>query len=57
MVPVVITKDEILKVADISRLFTLETFCKVVVRALWAVQCEDSRGRGSVETGAPKTDG
>jgi hypothetical protein len=56
MVPVVITKDEILKAADISRLFTLETLCKVVVRALWAVQCEDSRGRGSVETGAPKTD-
>jgi hypothetical protein len=48
MVPVVITKDEILKAADISRLFTLETLCKVVVRALWAVQCE--------ETGAPKTD-
>ncbi len=45
-----------MKVADIPRLFTPETFCKVVVRALRAVQCEGSRGRG-VGTGAPKTDG
>lgn len=57
MVPVEITKDEILKVADISRLFTPETLCKVVVCVLRAVQCEDSRGRGSVEAGALKTDG
>ena len=46
----------LMEVADISGLFTPETSCKVVVRALRAMQCEDSRGRGSVETGAPKTD-
>src|SRR3972149_8560085 len=35
-----------MKVADIPRLFTPQTFCKVVVRALRAVQGDDSRGRG-----------
>jgi acyl carrier protein len=45
-----------MRVADISRLFTPETFCKVVVRALRAVQGDDSRARGSEETRAPKTD-
>jgi len=56
MVPVEVSKGEILKVADILRLFTPETLCNVVVRALRAVQCEDSRGCGPVEAGAPKTD-
>ena len=46
-----------MKVADIPRLFTPETFCKVVVRALRAVQGDDSRGRVSEGTGAPNTDG
>jgi acyl carrier protein len=46
-----------MKVADIPRLFTPETFCKVVVRALRAVPGDASRGRGSEGTGAPKTDG
>ena len=46
-----------MKVADIPRLFTPETFCKVVVRALRAVPSDASRGRGSEGTGAPKTDG
>ena len=34
-----------MKVADIPRLFTPQTFCKVVVRALRAVQGDDSRGQ------------
>ena len=46
-----------MKVADIPRLFTPETFCKVVVRALRAVQGDDSRGPVSEGTGAPNTDG
>jgi acyl carrier protein len=45
-----------MKVADIPRLFTPETFCRFVVRALRAVQCDDSRGRGSEGKGAPTTD-
>jgi hypothetical protein len=49
MVPVEVSKGEILKVADILRLFTPETLCNVVVRALRAVQCEVSRGRGSAK--------
>jgi acyl carrier protein len=46
-----------MKVADVPRLFTTETLCKVVARALRAAQCGDSRSRGPVETGAPTTDG
>ena len=46
-----------MKAADIPRLFTPETFCKVVVRALGAVKGDDSRGRVSEGTGAPNTDG
>jgi len=46
-----------MRVVDIPRLFTPETFCKVVVRALRAVPGDASRGRGSEGTGVPKTDG
>jgi acyl carrier protein len=46
-----------MKLAEIPRLFTPETFCKVVVRALRAVPGDASRGRGSEGAGAPKTDG
>jgi acyl carrier protein len=46
-----------MKVADIPRLFTPETFCKVVVRALRAAPGDASRGRGSEGAAAPKTDG
>ena len=46
-----------MRVADIPRLFTPETFCKVVVRALRAGQGDTSRARGSEGTRASKTDG
>jgi len=46
-----------MKVADIPKFFTPETFCKVVVRAMRAVQGDDARGRASKRTGAPNTDG
>ena len=45
-----------MKVADIPRLFTPETFCKVVVRALRAGPGDTSRARESEGTKAPKTD-
>ena len=43
-----------MKVGDIPRLFTPETFCKVVVRALRAVPGGASTGRGSEGRGAPE---
>jgi acyl carrier protein len=46
-----------MRVGDIPRLFTPETFCKVVARALRAGQGDDSRGRRSAGTGAPTPDG
>lgn len=46
-----------MKVVDIPKFFTPETFCKVVVRAMRAVRGDDSRGRASEGTGAPNTDG
>jgi hypothetical protein len=45
-----------MKVADIPRLFTPETFCKIVARGLRAGPGDPSRARGSEGTRAPKTD-
>ena len=45
-----------MKVAEIPRLFTPETFCKIVARGLRAGPDEPSRTRGSEGTRAPKTD-
>jgi acyl carrier protein len=41
---------------DIPRLFTAETFCKIVARELRAGSGDPSRARGSEGTSAPKID-
>ena len=46
-----------MRVADIPRLFTPETFCRIVARGLRAGPDEPSRARGPEGTRAPKTDG
>jgi acyl carrier protein len=45
-----------MRVADIPRLFTPETFCKIVARGLRVGPGDPSRARGSEETRASKTD-
>ena len=45
-----------MRVAGIPRLFTPETFCKIVARGLRAGPGDPSRARGSEGTRAPKTD-
>ena len=45
-----------MRMADIPRLFTPETFCKIVARGLRARPGDPSQARGSEETRAPTTD-
>ena len=45
-----------MRVADIPRLFTPETFCKIVARGLRAGPGDPLRARGSEGTRAPKPD-
>ena len=45
-----------MRVADIPKLFTPETFCKIVARGLRARPGDPSRARGSEGTRAPKPD-
>ena len=45
-----------MKVADIPRLFTPETFCKIVARGIRVGPGNPSRAQGSEGSRAPKTD-
>jgi acyl carrier protein len=46
-----------MRVADIPRLFTPETFCRIVARGLRAGPGDPSRARGSEGTRAPRSHG
>lgn len=45
-----------MRAVDVPRLFTPETFCKIVARELRTGSGDPSRARGSEGTRAPKTD-